>query len=364
MVPANALALLMLPIAFSYGEDARLVEPVDQLLLENLKGVQQIWHGWYPVFEPVRILAPAAAPQPSRPSKRTLTSFSGGIDGFFSLLRHRDTVTDLVSIAGFNTPMDDLANMRADLGPIARKFNTRHVPIVTNIRYGNHPPTPYSIEELMVGLAHGCFLAAIAHLMEAHFDTYIIPATHSFSHLSPFGSHPLTDPLYSSSALRIVHDGAAFDRVERTRVVAGSNDALSVLHVCWQDFRTGNCSKCEKCLRTMATLDLLGARDRASTFDWSEYPLERLARAWLPNESQRHFFTEIASQARAEGRLDLSRAVEAAASASRRKARFRQAISATWRTLLRAIKSNRITGGVWNGLRWLKSVPGNAEAVR
>lgn len=363
-VPANALALLMLPLGCHLHEDVSVEEPVDAALLENLNGVQQIWRAWYPELEPVRILAPSAAPQVSRSGKRLLASFSGGIDSFFSLLRHRDEVTDLVSIVGFNTPMNDLGNMRQHLGPIAQGFNKRYIPVATNIRYGEHPPTPYSIEELMVGLAHGCLLAAIAHTMEAHFGTYIIPATHSYSHLQPLGSHPLTDPLFSSSALQIVHDGAAFDRVERTRVVARSSEALTALHVCWQDFRQGNCSSCQKCLRTMATLHLLGARERAVSFDWSRFSLEQLAATWLPTASDRAFFREIAGEARAKGDLALGRAVESAILCSRRKALVRDAVRSTWRVILRGVKSNAITRSVWNGLRALRTSVRNAASTR
>jgi hypothetical protein len=352
--PANALALFMLPLGCYYNEDVRVGEPVDAVLLDNLKGVQQIWRTWYPELSAVQILAPRAAPRANGTDGRTLASFSGGIDSFFSLLQHRDAITDLVSIAGFNTPMDDLDNIRAHLGPIAQRFDKRHIPVV-NIRYGDHPPTPYSIEELMVGLSHGCLLAAIAHTMAARFGAYVIPATHSFSHLQPLGSHPLTDPLFSSSTLRVVHDGAAFDRVERTRVVAQSVDALSALHVCWQDFRQGNCSKCQKCLRTMATLVFLGAKERAISFDWSGFSLERLAATWLPTQSERDFFRELADAARAKGDLHLSRALDTAVVSSRRKAMVLDAARSTWRLTLRGIKSTVITRSMWNALRALRS---------
>lgn len=95
--PANALALLMLPIAFHAREDVRVTEPVDPTLLENMKGVQQVWQTWYPAFEPVRILAPPAAVRSQSPPNRTLESFSRGIDSFFSLVRHRHQLRGIKS---------------------------------------------------------------------------------------------------------------------------------------------------------------------------------------------------------------------------------------------------------------------------
>jgi hypothetical protein len=203
----------------------------------------------------------------------------------------------------------------------------------------------------MADMAHGCLLAAIAHLMEEQFDTYVIPATHHYGHLNPYGSHPLTDPLFSSKGLRIVHDGAAFDRVERTELVAGSSDALKVLHVCWQDFMLGNCSKCEKCVRTMATLDLVGARERARTFDWSIYSLAAVAAAWLPTESERGFFVEIVHAARARGDAALAQAAQTALASSRRRARRIHVADTIRLFTVRNIKSYRLTRSVWNGLK-------------
>lgn len=354
-LPANATALLMLPLACHFHEDIEVDQPVDPVLLENLAGVQQIWRAWYGELRTVEIHAPTGPPQGASPGKRTLASFSGGIDSFFTLLRKGHEITDLLSIAGFNTPMDDLARMREQLDPIALKFGKRHVPVLTNIRYGRNSPTPYSIPESMMGYAHGCLLAAIAHLMEAHVGCFIIPASHHYAHLMPYGSHPLTDPLFSSAAVRVVHDGAAFDRVQRTGIVARSPDALSVLHVCWQDFTRGNCSECQKCLRTMATLDLFGAKEMAASFNWSKYSTESLASAWLPTQSERAFFAEIARAARARGRIDLAGATEAALARSRRKGRWLDAIAVAKAAVRRVVRSNAITRSLWTVTRPLRA---------
>ena len=353
-LPGNALALMLLPLACHFGEDLALDEPVDALLLENLKGVQHVWRSWYPRLACVQIHAPVATPTSGERPRGTLSSFSGGIDSFFSLLRHRDRVTHLLSIAGFNTPMGDLDNMRRDLGPIAQMLGKRHVPVRTNIRYGDNPLTPYSITEMMCNMAHGCLLAAVAHLMQHQFDTYIIPASHHYAQLHPYGSHPLTDPLFSSGALRVVHDGAAFDRIERTEFIARSDEALSVLHVCSKDFNVGNCSTCQKCLRTMATLDLLGARARARTFDWSGYSLDRVSAAWLPTANERAYFIQIEQVARARGRLDLAQSAQTALATSHRRTRKREMRDAVRLFLVRTAKSNPVTRSVWNGLKALR----------
>jgi hypothetical protein len=139
----------------------------------------------------------------------------------------------------------------------------------------------------------------------------------------------------------VVHDGASFTRIERTALVAQFEEALNVLHVCWQDHSLGNCSHCEKCLRTMAALDLLGAKDRARTFDWTLYSMNRLSRVSL---SWPYFFREIAEAAEKLGRNDVASAARASLSYSKRK-----------RALLRLVNSNSLSRGAWQQLRALRT---------
>ncbi len=269
----NPWAVLMLPLACFFDEPLRIDRPLDRLLHDNLKGLQRIWSTWYPEIHFVDIEASAIITEDRRlaridPSKKTISCFSGGIDSMFSYFRHKDqalgdgrsTIDDLMCVAGFNTSIDDFDDMRRQLGAIADKFGNLLVPIRTNLRYGDHAfDTPYSIGPWMEHLSHGAFLAALVHMMGERYKEFIIPGTNDYGYLKSWGSHPLTDPLLAASDLLISHDGASFTRTERTERVAQSAAALDVLYVCWQDRDVGNCSRCEKCLRTMATLDILGA---------------------------------------------------------------------------------------------------------
>ena len=119
----------------------------------------------------------------------------------------------------------------------------------------------------------------------------------------------MTDPLLGSRSLRVVHDGASFTRVEKTARVATSDAALAAIRVCWESRKFSNCSECRKCLITMVTLDLLGCKDKARTFDWTSYDVESLRRLRLTTESQRVLFQGIMSAARSAGRADIVDAV-------------------------------------------------------
>lgn len=369
----NAWAALMLPLACYFGEPLVIDRPLDRVLHDNLLGLRSLWSNWYAELRPVPIEAPNLVGVDRRdvvidPSKKCISSFSGGIDSLFSFLRHRDQVLgdgtalidDFLCIAGFNTAMDDIDGMRMDLEPFAQRFGRRLVPVVTNIRYGKHAvETPYSIGPWMECLAHGAFLAGVVHLLGRRYKEFIIPATATYRRMYPrWGSHPLSDPLLSSADLRVVHDGASFTRVERTELVARCDDALALLHVCSEQRWQGNCSKCPKCVRTMATLDLHGAKERATTFDWSNYSMEWLSRRWLPKYNEQLYFADIAERADREGRAELAAALRAAMAYSRHK-----------RTALNLVNSNPLSRSAWHAVRTVRdryrrggAGPGKARA--
>ena len=354
----NPWLILMLPLACHFGEPITIDRPVDRALADNLKGLQQVWQSWYPELHIVDIHAKSIASAdrlhgPEAEERRTISCFSGGVDSFFTLFRHLEraigdgssTIDDLLTIAGFNTPMEDFRQQQKDLAPAAEKLGRRLIPVMTNIRYGAQPvATPYSIEKSMIGYAHGPLLAAIVHMLEPRYKEFILPASHHFANLMPYGSHPLTDRLLSSAELSVVHDGASFARIERTQFIAQFDIALQTLHVCWQDYSRGNCSRCQKCLRTMAALDLLGARDRAKSFDWTNYSIERLSHVWLTSVSDAKHYIEIAQVAEKLHRDEIVDAAYASVSFSNRK-----------RALLKLINSNIVSRMAWQGLRAIRN---------
>ena len=98
-------------------------------------------------------------------------------------------------------------------------------------------------------------LSSFAHILGA--NTMYIASGHTWRELWPDGSHPLTDPLWSSSAVNIVHHARDVTRAEKLARIAQAPGALEILRVCWQD-KGFNCGHCEKCVRTMVLLRLLG----------------------------------------------------------------------------------------------------------
>ena len=170
----------------------------------------------------------------------------------------------LILVHGFDYPPEgavrDLVCER--IGRVAEALEMSLVEVETNLRRLNDPYVPWG------GLQHGSLLAAVGLSMSAGFGRVLIPATNTYDTLYAWGTHPFTDPLWSTEVTGFIHDGPEATRVEKVAwQIARSNLALEHLRVCFENpAEAYNCSRCGKCQRTMIALQLAGALERAKTF--------------------------------------------------------------------------------------------------
>jgi hypothetical protein len=69
--------------------------------------------------------------------------------------------------------------------------------------------------------------------------------------------------LLGSSSFAVVHDGAAYNRLEKLRLLAGWGEAIESLRVCPVDPRHDrNCGRCTKCILMILTFRVLGIEPR------------------------------------------------------------------------------------------------------
>lgn len=187
--------------------------------------------------------------------------FSGGIDSWSALISD-PTVTDLVYVHGFDIPLaqtEASAIVERRLGDVADEMGKAFRVVRTDLRELLDAHVAWE-------LSHGPALAAVALLMAPAVGRMEIGSTAPYAALTPVGSHPLHDHLWSTERCRIEHRGANMTRAEKIAQVATRQDALDVLRVCWRRVDLYNCGRCEKCLRTMAALDAVGALERCPTF--------------------------------------------------------------------------------------------------
>jgi len=123
-------------------------------------------------------------------------------------------------------------------------------------------------------------------------------------------SHIATDHLFSTGHMRIVHDGATFNRVEKTKFISKFDIALRELRVCWKSRSDENCCACNKCYRTMITLELLGKLERSSKFNLSKVDVRKIAKIYSPRHNDIDFYHQISSLASSKGRIDIVKAID------------------------------------------------------
>lgn len=245
------LAAALLP-AMLRGEPLEVEEsaPVSPKLLTEISHLQRIFHCWNPVFKIIEVTA-KTAPAAAR-NDGVASFFSGGVDSSYTFLKHKRDITHLVFIRGFDFDVKDEAlwdDIAVAQEAFARSCGKALIPVATNI---NHLAYPFT--DLGWGSYHGSALAAVG--LALSFPVVYIPATHTYYELLPWGSHPMTDGLWSTEGTMFIHDGADASRTDKMSHIVTDQNILRRLHVCWEK-KDENCGRCSKCLRTMIAMRLL-----------------------------------------------------------------------------------------------------------
>lgn len=273
LVPSpEAFASALLIPAAEAGRRLASAAPVDPLWLrrqERRRAILERWWGLGPLPPALTAGAPGRRPGPRA---RTGVCFSGGADSFWTLRASGLRVDDLVAVHGFDVPLGDeaqWARVERSARAVGKASNTKTMVVVTNLR--DHPSCRHSDWER----AHGGALAAVGHLLTGRIGRLLVSSSFSFDDDSPWGSHYRLDPLWASTRLEVTHVGAELWRSEKLSDLADDPLVQRHLRVCWQadPGPTGNCGRCEKCLRTELSLEALGRRSAFACFA-SDAPLD------------------------------------------------------------------------------------------
>lgn len=250
-------------LSMKQGADVQIHGEVSPSLLQNLSEFQAAWQCWRPqVYRAVDITAEVEREQPSPPvPEGAISAFSGGVDSCFTVFRHRtgrcgrwqQDLQAAVMVRGFDIPLDQpqvfdraFVKSQATLSSLGVKL----IPVATNFK-----ELPLQWED-----SFGTGVASTLMLFQRQYSAGLIASASPYQSLRfPWGSNPLTDPLLSTQAFRIVHDGTSCDRLEKIKGISQWPEALQNLRVCWQGQQLDrNCGRCEKCIRTILIFRALG----------------------------------------------------------------------------------------------------------
>lgn len=267
----EASASLGLILAMQEGAVLRLPRIRSRRLRARLPEIQATLTSMFPELHAVAVRERGLRRRlPILPRRATGLFFSGGIDSFYSLMMHRPGVDVLVSVHGFDVALENETlwrDVRGHLAEVAAELGCDFVEVVTNVRRLFHRRLDWEI-------AHGAALAWVATILTPVLERALVAASHRNEDRIPWGSHPDLDPLWSSEALEVVHDGCAGRAEKAARL---SNEPLPMRHlrVCWQNPDNAyNCGRCRKCVSARIVLDSVGALERCATLSGVPAPDE------------------------------------------------------------------------------------------
>jgi hypothetical protein len=288
--------------AMRHGEKRILVEgpvcPELKIGLTSAMGLASAWHygGAYP---PLPIEAESEKRPPRSRPQRSGLFFSGGLDSLAMLRENRlnfptdhpGSFRDALIVYGQNIESDNrfetYQKAVSALSHVTQEAGIELIPIHTNLR---------SLEEsthFFVYQYISAVMAAAGHAFADRLSSVTISASDSIPvslrlmkqhHFQPYGSHPLLDPCYSSSSLRVRHDGLGLSRLDKTRLIAAWDVGLQNIRVCKKNWPGENCGRCEKCVRTLLGLLAAGVLEKAGNF--SDKSLSESKIGLMPIEKQ------------------------------------------------------------------------------
>jgi hypothetical protein len=308
---------VMLPLAATLGEPLRLAVPADATLLANAPRILRLWREWYrerfPHVREVPVEAEALPPSAYAGPRETGAFFSGGVDSFYMILANSDPelaaglppIDRLITVWGFDVPLEspeEFRRLRDGLAAAAAELGRPLLDAATNVRQTR-------LKEARWGeLANGGALASVGLALERRLGALCVAGSHYSGPVRPWGSHPETDPLFSTGATRVFHHACGVLRRRKIELLARSETALRHLHVCYRNRSADNCGNCHKCFVTMLTLDLAGAAGRRTTFP-PDVDLSRVRRMYIGSNAYKKLYTQLAEQADEVGRADVAEAV-------------------------------------------------------
>jgi hypothetical protein len=195
------------------------------------------------------------------------TTFSGGVDSLFTVWKHLPQNQDILEfqithgliIKGFSLVNRDMKLFKQQterLNNALMEHNIKLVTLETNM-------VSIILPRMNIRKYYGPVLIGSALSLGKLFCRFYIPSSNDYWQLKnrTSSTSPLSDKFLSSDTLDISHHGATYRRVDKIKAFSGWKVAQQNLTICSYAIMDGylhNCSRCEKCIRTMLPIFALG----------------------------------------------------------------------------------------------------------
>ena len=182
--PEWYLACSLLLLMKKHVKKSTISGPISPLLFSSLDKIQDLLHSFENSIGHVhfRDLVPGA--DPITGNDRVGAFFTGGVDSFYTLLKNKDDITDMIYVQGYDLDLDNdpVRKQVSDmLYRVANRFGKNVIEIESDYRFLIHPIATWSI------LSHGTALAAVGHLLADKIKRVYIPSTLKNNSNVPWG---------------------------------------------------------------------------------------------------------------------------------------------------------------------------------
>jgi len=299
------LTATILPLAWLSGSDV-YVGSLDQRFKASMDKLQEKFHKIYPLGKFTTIINTDKLVRNRvgeiDPEHRTALFFSGGVDSTYSLvsnLEHNPRLIMIWGIADFPYPeradhwektISIYTKQAHDLGLDIFFIKTNMSQILDNSRISHRFHRELYYGAVRSALQHTLMLLPIsAPLSIGRFDRVLFPASDHIGitdqKLTPRASVPELDEMIVWADLDVKHDGYI---VRNHKIFGAIAEYLKkedlTINACVRSVLVDgkvNCSKCEKCLRTIAPLVLSGYDPNNLGFNVDESTFEQMKSLWL-----------------------------------------------------------------------------------
>ena len=356
----EAFALVGALAAAHHGErrvrvDGKLCPRFAEGIRTALRTLRTWYPPWFPAAAEPGLEAAGGLAARRPPAPRAAIFLSGGADSLFVLRRNRRdfppdhpaSFREAIHVVGFGTwdgnadtprAADVRARQRSSVEAAARLAGVGLVTVRSRVDVLGEDNAYF------LRASGGAHLIAAALLFPRRFSSVSVAASCDAFDPVPWGSHPLLDLQYATSATEIRHEGLELRREERIAALSDWPEGLAHLTVCVEGpLADGakNCGRCEKCLRTMLALMIAGMLRPPAPFPRDARPEDVAALRVRPTAG--HFWVPLREPLRAIGRRDLAEAIDRLES---RRVRLEDwLLDRGWRGLLRRA-DRRLLGGL------------------
>ena len=254
MADSDPFAIATIFHAMQAGAPLKIHGAVSPQLLSNLEEFSHVWHRWKPNrYRPVELWASKEQEKKTASQVAYISAFSGGVDSVFTLYRHvkarcgrqQRSIKAAVMVHGFDIPLErteEWRNARHKSQVICSALGVELFTVRTNWR--------------QLGInwedGFGAGLASVLTLFADHFKGGLIALDRDYVLLTPWGTTPLTLPMFSSGRFKIIGDGGGFTRSDRVALISDWEEGCHHLRICWEGpLKDRNCCTCEKCIQTI-----------------------------------------------------------------------------------------------------------------